>query len=65
MAGHQTKIHDLVHTDRPGREAVPRAIYYRYLKRIVANLMGVVSTASEPLPHIDYLDDGQTDITDD
>jgi len=65
MAEHQSKIHELVHTDRPGREAVPRAIYYRYLKRIVANLMGVVSTASEPLPHIDYLDDGQTDITDD
>ena len=65
MAGHQAKIQDLLHTDRPGREAVPRAVYYRYLKRIIANLMGVVSTASEPLPHIDYLDDGQTDITDD
>ena len=61
----QDKIDALTHTDLPGREAVPRAIYYRYLKRIAANLLGVVSTASEPLPHIDYLDDGQTDITDD
>ena len=61
----QSKIDELTHTDMPGREAVPRAIYYRYLKRIAANLLGVVSTASEPLPHIDYLDDGSVDITDD
>ena len=53
-------------TPRPARRGVvPRAIYFRYLKRIVANLLGVVSTATEPLPNIDYLDDGQTDITDD
>ncbi|MGI9605577.1 MAG: PhoU domain-containing protein [Acidimicrobiales bacterium] len=64
-AAQQEKINSLTHTDMPGREAVPRAIYYRYMKRIVANLLGVVSTASEPLPHIDYLDDGNTDITDD
>ena len=62
---HQQRINELTHSDRPGREAVPRAIYYRYLKRIVANLLGVVSTASEPLPNIDYLDHGATDITDD
>jgi phosphate uptake regulator len=60
--GQQDKIDELTQTDLPGREAVPRAIYYRYLKRIAANLLGVVSTASEPLPNIDYLDDGATDI---
>lgn len=63
--GLQGQIDELTQTELPGREAVPRAIYYRYLKRIAANLLGVVSTASEPLPHIDYLDGGQTDITDD
>ena len=61
----QGKIEELTKTDLPGHQAVPRAIYYRYLKRIAANLLGVVSTASEPLPNIDYLDDGATDITDD
>lgn len=61
----QDKINLLTKSDSPAHEAVPRAIYFRYLKRIVANLLGVVSTASEPLPFIDYLDDGQTDITDD
>lgn len=65
MASQQEKINDLTHTHRPGREAVPRAIYYRYLRRIVANLLGVVSTATEPLKFIDYLDEGATDITDD
>lgn len=61
----QDKIDELTQSELPGREVVPRAIYYRYLKRIAANLLGVVSTASEPLPNIDYLDDGATDITDD
>ncbi len=62
---HATKIAGFLHSDRPGREVVPLAIYYRYLKRIVANLLGTVGTAVESLPHIDYLDDGATDITDD
>ena len=61
----QNRINDLTHSPEPGKYAVPRAIYYRYLKRIAANLLGVVSTASEPLPLIDYLDDGKTDIVDD
>jgi hypothetical protein len=64
-AKYQEKINELMHSDLPGHVVVPRAIYFRYLKRIVANLRGVVSTASEPLPHIDYLDGGATDITDD
>jgi len=61
---HQTKILAYMHSDRPGREVVPRAIYYRYLKRIVANLVGIVRAVDEPLPTIDYLDDGETDTDD-
>jgi hypothetical protein len=48
-----------------GSWAVPRAILYRYWKRIVANLAGIVTSAIEPLQNIDYLDDGTVDITDD
>lgn len=44
---------------------VPRAILYRYLKRIVANLAGIVTVAIEPLQHVDQLDDGLTDMDDD
>lgn len=61
---HQSKILAYMHSDRPGHEVVPRAIYYRYLKRIVANLVGIVRTADEPLPTVDYLDDGETDTDD-
>ena len=61
---HQAEIEGFFHSDRPGREVVPLAIYYRYLKRIVANLLGIVRTASEPAPLIDYLDDGATDTED-
>jgi phosphate uptake regulator len=58
------KIRDCMHSDLPGREVVPRAILYRYWKRIVANVGGVVSTATEPLQHQGYFDDGHTDIDD-
>ena len=57
IAEHRAKIESYLHSDRPGREVVPRAIYYRYLKRIVANLLGIVHTAAEPLPAANQPDD--------
>lgn len=58
------KILEYMQSDEPGHWAVPRAMLYRYWKRIVANLGGIVTAAIEPLQNIDYLDDGQTDIDD-
>ena len=58
------KVREYMHTDQPGSWAVPRAILYRYWKRIVANLAGIVTAAIEPLQNIDYLDDGATDLDD-
>lgn len=46
----QTKIDGFMTSERPAREVVPLAIYYRYLRRVVANLLGVVRTSAEPLP---------------
>lgn len=63
-ADHQAQIDSFLTSDRPGREVVPLAIYYRYLRRIVANLLGVVRTASEPIPHMDYLESGSVDTDD-
>jgi len=60
----ETKIRDCMHSDLPGHEVVPRAILYRYWKRIVANVGGVVTTATEPLQNQGYFDDGETDIDD-
>jgi hypothetical protein len=58
-------IREFMHSDEPAAHAVPRAILYRYWKRIVANLAGVITSATEPLQTQDYLDDGATDIDDD
>ena len=58
------KVREYMQSEEPGSWAVPRAILYRYWKRIVANLAGIVTAAIEPLQTIDYLDDGQTDIDD-
>ena len=63
-ADHQAKIDGFMTSERPGKEVVPLAIYYRYLRRTAANLLGVVRTSSEPFPHADYLDDGSVDTDD-
>ncbi len=49
QALHQEKILGYVHSDEPGHQVVPRAIYYRYLNRIVANLLGIARAGTEPL----------------
>lgn len=61
----EARIRELMHSDRPGHWAVPRAVLHRYLKRIVANLASVITTVTEPVQTQDYFDEGRTDITDD
>ena len=58
------RIRECMHSEDPGHEVVPRAILFRYWKRIVANLGSVVTTATEPLQTKGYHDDGETDIDD-
>lgn len=60
---HKQIIEACLTSDQPGREVVPVAIYYRYLRRIVANLLGVVRASVEPLPQLDY--SGGIDDTED
>ena len=43
---------------------MPLAIYFRYLRRIAANLLGIVRTSGEPIPHVDYLEGGAVDTDD-
>lgn len=61
LTEHQRKIDGYLQSDRPGREVVPRAIYYRYLKRIVANLLGVARDASDPIQAADHAPDDPED----
>jgi len=63
-AEYQQKIDGFMSSELPGKVVVPLAIYYRYLRRIVANLVGVVRTSSEPLPLVDYLEGGTVDTDD-
>lgn len=60
----QDEIDGYLSSDRPGSEVVPRAIYARYLKRIVANLLGVVRSANEPIGQGDDNDDRFNDLDD-
>jgi phosphate uptake regulator len=51
-------VAELVRSQTTAEHAVPRALLYRYLKRIVANLEGVVAGVVQPLDLIDYEPDG-------
>ena len=48
----------LVQSSSRDTDDVARALLFRYLKRIVANLEGVVAGVVQPLDLIDYEDDG-------
>lgn len=50
-------VHALVTADVRGSEAVPRALFYRHLKRIVAHLMNVMTAVVMPLDKLDYFDE--------
>ena len=61
---HRSKIEGFMVSDLPGREVVPLAIYHRYLRRIVANLVGVLRDASGPIRRSAGFDGGQSDADD-
>ena len=50
-------VNELIHSEEPGSYAVPRAMLFRYLKRIVANLSGVVTTMAEGVDRTADLDE--------
>ena len=45
----QARIDAYRTSERPAHQIVPRAVYHRYLKRIVANLNSAVLAATEPV----------------
>jgi len=53
-------VADLVGSDQVAREAVPRALFYRHLKRVVAHLMNLLSAVVMPLDQIDYFDEDRS-----
>lgn len=53
-ANHDRLVFGLARSDSPGSQAVPRALYYRFLKRIVSHLENVLTSVVMPLDRIDY-----------
>lgn len=51
------RVEVMIKTDEPGHYAVPRALYFRHCKRIVAHLLNVLSSIVMPLDQIDYFDE--------
>lgn len=54
-------IDQQLHTDKPAREAVPRALLYRYFKRITAHLMNILTSLVMPIDRLDYYDETKAD----
>jgi phosphate uptake regulator len=54
-------ITDQLTSDGTPRDAVPRALLYRYLKRIFAHLMNVLTSLVMPLDRLDYYDEDKAD----
>lgn len=49
----------------PARDAVARALLYRYLKRIAAHLMNVLTSLVMPVHRLDFYDEKKADRVDD
>ncbi len=57
----EEELRRLIRSDAPASYAVPRALLYRYLKRIAANLAGILSSIFDPFDQVDYPGGGDTD----
>ena len=55
------RVRELVLSQQPASEAVPRALLYRYYKRIVGHLMNLLSAVVMPLDRLDYFDEAKFD----
>ena len=50
-----------IESTRTPRDAVPRALLCRYLKRITAHLMNVLTSLVMPFDRLDYYDEAKAD----
>ena len=51
------RVDAFMRSAQPASEAVPRALYYRYLKRITAHLMNMLTALTMPVDRLDYYDE--------
>jgi hypothetical protein len=48
-------------SDGPASEAVARALYFRFLKRITAHVMNLMTSLVAPVHRLDYYDEAKDD----
>ncbi len=58
------RVSMLIQAEDPGPQAVARALAYRYLKRVVAHLMNLLSAVIVPFDRLDYFDEDPEDRLD-
>jgi phosphate uptake regulator len=61
QAEYDDLIAEQLRSDKPAREAVPRALLYRYFKRITAHLMNILTSLVMPIDRLDYYDEDKAD----
>ena len=54
-------VNELVHSTGQALQAVPRALLYRFLKRVTAHSLNVVSAVVMPVDRLDYFDEDVED----
>ncbi len=55
------RIDELTQSERPSTYGVPRALYFRYMKRITAHLMNVLTALTMPVDRLAYYDEDRRD----
>jgi len=55
------RIDGFVASSEPSHHGVPRALYFRYLKRITAHLMNVLTSLTMPVDRLAYFDETEED----
>lgn len=50
-------VRNQIGSSKPARQAVPRALFYRYCKRITAHLMNILTSLVVPIDQLDYYDE--------
>jgi phosphate uptake regulator len=55
------RVSEMIRAEDSGPRAVPRALAYRYLKRVVAHLMNLLSAVIMPFDKLDFFDEDPED----
>jgi len=61
LSEYDDRIKDAYKSEGPAADAVARALYYRYLKRITAHVMNLLTALVQPLDRLDYYDEAPED----